>query len=150
MRIAAVIVLVAAITVPAAAKAESIEDLFRQFGLFGTWAIDCGEAASPANPHVHITAATSGVVLERHDLGPHYAPNRYSVLAAQRLSATELSVEVIFQPGREVEERQKLVFSVHGGTRRTLFNQPEDGQVRVKDGVSLAAGSKTPVLRKCE
>ena len=59
-------------------------------------------------------------------------------------------MEVIFQPGTETEERQKLVFPVRDGTRRTLFNQPEDGPVRVKDGVALAHGTKTPVLKKCE
>ncbi len=150
MRIAAVIVLAAAIAVPVTAKAGSADDLFSQFGLFGTWAIDCGAAASPANPHVIITTPSAGLVLERHDLGPNYPANRYSVLAAKWISATELSVEVIFQPGSAVEERQKLVFLVRDGTRRTIFNQPDDGPVRVKDGVVLAAGAPTPVLKKCE
>jgi hypothetical protein len=59
-------------------------------------------------------------------------------------------VEVIFQPGRELEEHQKLVFQIQNGTRRTIFNQPEGGAVRVKDGIALAHGMKTPVLKKCE
>ena len=45
---------------------------------------------------------------------------------------------MIFQPGTEVEERQKLVFRVRDNTRRTMFNQPADGPVRVKDGIVLA------------
>ena len=89
-------------------------------------------------------------MLEDHDLGPDFSVNRYSVLSAERVSASSISVEVIFQPGTEVEERQKLVFSVRDNTRRTMFNQGDGGTVRVKDGIALARGSKTPLLRKCE
>ena len=149
MRIAAVLGLAFATAVPAA-KAAPVDELFRQFGLFGTWAPDCGQAASPANPHVSITTPSPGLVLENHDLGRDYAINRYSMLAAERISDERLSVEVIFQPGTDAEERQKLVILVRKGTRRTMFNQPDGGAVRVKNGIALAHGSKTPVLNKCE
>jgi hypothetical protein len=148
MRIAAVMVLAA--TMMSAARAAPVDELFRQFGLFGSWATDCAQPASPGNPHVSITLLSPGLVLESHDLGPDYTLNRYSILSAERLSADELAVEVIFQPGSEGEERQKLIFRVRDGTRRTLFNQAQDGPVRVKDGIALANGSKTPVLNKCE
>jgi hypothetical protein len=150
MRIVAVFVLAAATAIPAAAKAVSVDGLFQQFGLFGTWAIECGQAASPANPHVSITTPSPGQVLEDHDLGHDYAINHYRMLSAERLSGERLAVEVIFQPGTDAEERQKLVFLVRKGTRRTLFNQPASGAVRVKDGIALAHGNRTPVLRKCE
>jgi hypothetical protein len=150
MRIAAIILLVAATVMPAAAGSGSVEDLFRQFGLFGTWASDCSQPPSPANPHVSITTPTAGLVLEDHDLGPDFAINHYSVLSAEPVSETGLSVEVIFQPGTETEERQRLVFQIRDGSRRTMFNQPDGGAVRVKDGIALARGTKTPVLKKCE
>ena len=150
MRIVAVFVLAAATVISAAAEAASIEVLFQQFGLFGTWAIDCAQAASPGNPHVSITAPSLGLVLEDHDLGADYTINQYRMLSAERLSGERLAVEVIFQPGTAAEERQKLVFLVRDRTRRTMFNQPEGGEVRVKDGIALAHGNRTPVLRKCE
>jgi hypothetical protein len=149
MRIAAVIVFVTLAVIPAAAS-PSIEDLFRQFGLFGIWATDCNQPATPANPHVSITTPSSGLILENHDLGPDFAINRYSVLSAERISATRLSVTVIFQPGAQDEERQKLEFLIRKDTRRTIFNQPDGGAVRVKDGIALARHITTPVLRKCE
>ena len=93
---------------------------------------------------------SEGLILEDHNLGPDFAINRYSVVSAERASPTNLSVDVIFQPGTEVEERQKLVFSLHDNTRRTMFNQTNGGAVRVKDGIALARGSKTPLLRRCE
>ena len=93
---------------------------------------------------------TAGVVIEDHDLGADYALNRYSVLAAQRITAERLAVDVIFQPGTADEEHHKLEFLVHEGTRRTMFYQSDGGPVRVKGGIALAAGRKTPLLRKCE
>jgi hypothetical protein len=149
MRIAAVMV-VALAAVQTAAQTAPVDALFQQFGLFGTWASDCGRTASLDNPHVNIAASSPGLVVENHDFGQDYAVNHYSVLSAERLSDERLSVEVIFQPGTDAEERQKLVFLVRERTRRTLFNQPAGGAVRVKDGIALARGGKTPVLRKCE
>ena len=148
VRIAAV-VLYLVVALPAAA-APSIDELFHRLGLFGTWASDCAASASPADPHVTIHAIAPGVILEDHDLGPDNEVNRYSILSAQPLSGTQIALQVIFQPGQEDEERQKLVWSVHNGTLRTLFNQPQGGPVRVKDGVAVGYDVKTPVLRKCE
>jgi len=31
-----------------------------------------------------------------------------------------------------------------------MFNQTSGGTVRVKDGIALARGTKTPLLRRCE
>ncbi len=149
MRIAAIFFLVAAAIMSTSANATSVEELFQKFGLFGTWAGDCSQPPSPTNPHVSITTPTAGLVLEDHDLGPDFAINNYSVLSAEMVSETRLSVEVIFQPGSETEERQRLVFQIRDGTRRTMFNQPDGGMVRVKDGIALARGTKTPILNKC-
>ena len=150
MRFVAVLVFAALTAVSAVARAAPPDRLFREFGLFGTWAADCKAPASPGNPHVSITTPAPGVALEDHDLGPNYAVNRYSMLSAERISAEELSVETIFQPGTDAEERQKLIFLVRDGTRRTMFNQPDHGSVRVKDGIVVSRGTKTPVLNKCE
>jgi hypothetical protein len=170
MRVVAVLAVVAALAAPSAAqhrpkdtakdapkqpsqdtaKPASVDDTFREFNLLGVWAVDCQQPASPENPHLSITTPAAGVVLEKHDIGPDYAVNQYSILSAERLSATRLAVEVVFQPGSDGEERQKLVFRVRDNTRRTMFNQPEGGAVRVKDGIALANRSRTPTLKKCE
>ena len=144
-----VAVLVASFILFNEAYAASVEELFQQFGLFGSWATECNKPATPGNPHVSITMPSTGLVLEDHNLGPDFTVNRYRVLSAERVSATSLSVDVIFQPGTEIEERQKLVFSVRDHTRRTLFNQTDGGAIRVKDGVALARGKRTPLLQKC-
>ncbi len=111
MLIAAVMVLAAATAMPAD-KTVPVETLFREFGLLGTWASHCTQAASPGNPHVSITTPGAGAVLEEHDLGSGYAINRYSMLSGERLSDELLSVKTIFQPGTAGEERERLVFRV--------------------------------------
>ena len=143
MRVVAVLVLAAATVLSAAAGAEPVDALFQQFGLIGTWASDCKQPASPVNPHVSTVTPGPGLVSESQNLGPDYAINRYSMLTAERISPDELSVQAIFQPGTEAEERQKLVFLVRKDSRRTIFNQAEDGVV-------TAFGTKTSVLEKCE
>ncbi len=128
---------------------SSVEELFTRFGLFGTWAAHCKGRATPVNPHVDIGNPSPGLVFEDHDLGGGYAVNRYSVVAAEALSPTRLAVEVVFQPGKPDEQRQWLIYEVRHDTRRTLFNRTDSGAVRVKDGIALARGTRTPVLRKC-
>jgi hypothetical protein len=150
MRLLAISAVVACLVGFPSANAMSADELFQQFGLFGTWASDCSRPATPSNPRVSITTPSAGLVLEDHNLGPDFSVNRYSVLSAERVSASSISVLVIFQPGTEAEERQKLVFSVRDNTRRTMFNEGDGGTVRVKDGIALARGSRTPLLRKCE
>lgn len=153
VRVAAVLVGLFATALPVAAAPEASpppEQVFEQFGLFGTWAVDCAAPAALGNPHVKISEPAPGVILEEHDLGPANVINRYSVLKAKRLSDTRLSVEVLFHPGKENEERQKLTFQVRDRTRRTVFNQVENGSVRVKNGIALWNGSETPLLHKCE
>lgn len=138
-------------TTEPAAKSEpdTLEELFKQLDLFGAWATDCTRGPSPANPHVSITTPSEGLVVEMHDIGPGYAANQYSVLSGQQMSGSRVQVEMLFQPGTQIEERQTLVFLVRDGTRRTLFNQPQGGEPRVKDGVVVGRGIKTPTLKKC-
>lgn len=150
MRVVTALVIAATASAALSAPASSTEDLFAQFGLFGTWAVDCKRTATPDNPHVSITKPAPGLILEDHDLGVGSAINRYSILSAEKLSANRLSVEVIFQPGKDTEERQQLVWAINDRTLRTLFNQPQNGPVRVKDGVAVAYGVQTPLLNKCE
>jgi hypothetical protein len=142
---------VAFLAIPAAAQEKaSVADLFKQYGLVGEWAVDCKAHATPANPHVEVTEDEKGAIIERHDLGGDYRVNTYRMLAAKRVSATEVSVQALFDPDTEGEQKQDLTFAVRDKTRRTVFTQVEGGAVRVKNGIAVGYGMKTPRLRKCE
>jgi hypothetical protein len=150
MRIAAFLVLTVSLATPAAAHYSSVAELFKQFDLIGRFATDCGAPARPDNPHVSIAVSGGDLVQEEQNIGASFAVNHYRVLSAKRISATRLSVQVMFQAGGEAEQRQILEFLVRNGTRRTMFNRREGGAVRVKNGIALATGTKTPPLNKCE
>jgi hypothetical protein len=123
-------------------------EVFAHYGLFGEWAVDCAAKATPSNPHVSVKEETGGIV-ETHDLGPDYAANRYRVTEAKGLSPTRVSVDVSFQAADRAAQPQQLVFAVRDDTRRTLFTRVDDGPVRVKNGVVVGYGTKTPRLKKC-
>lgn len=129
------------------------EPVFRDLNLLGTWAPDCGAPASPQNPHVATTAPGDGRVVETHDVGPEYAANLYHFVAARRLDKDSVEARALFRPGVEGEEAQTLVMRIARDakgtdTRRTMYNRGDDG-VRVKNGVALRSGLKTPVLKRC-
>jgi hypothetical protein len=157
MRVAAFLVLlVAGIHSAAATEAAApvtgkpaIAAVLKDFGLFGAWAVNCALPATPANPHVSIVETEPGTVVERHDLGPEYETNSYSVIAAAPVSTTRVSLDVVFKPAAEGEQRQHLILRVDHDTRRTMYNRVEHGAVVVKDGVVVGHGAHTPLLHKC-
>jgi hypothetical protein len=157
MRVAAFLVLLVAgvhsaaatETAPAATTKPPVAAVLKDFGLFGAWAVNCAEPATPANPHVSIFEMQPDTVVERHDLGPEYETNSYRVVAAAPLSKTRVSVDVVFKPGASGQQPQRLIFRVEHDTRRTIFNRIDNGAVVVKDGVVLGRGARTPLLHRC-
>ena len=156
MRLAAFVLLVLTGVLPAAAQdarppvdVAKIEAVLRDAGMFGTWAVDCQAAPTPANPHVSMLMADSGSVIARHELGGDFEISTYQVVAAMRLSKTRVSVDVLFKPGSAREQEQSLVFAIENETRRTMFNRIAGGAVVVKDGIVAGHNVKTPVLKKC-
>jgi hypothetical protein len=133
---------------PAAATKPAVAAVLKDFGLFGAWAVNCAMPATPANPHVSIFEMQPDTVIERHDLGPEYETNSYRVIAAEPLSKTRVSVDVVFRPGASGQP-QRLIFRVEHGMRRTMFNRIENGAVVVKDGIVVGRGLKTPLLHRC-
>jgi len=149
-RIAATLALTTALAAPAAARPASVEHLFREFGLFGAWAANCGEAASPDNPRVTVAMPEPGRVVERHDFGPGYETNRYVILSARRIAAGRLGIEARFEQGDADPEQQRIILRVEGRERRTLFNVPSGEEPRVIEGIAIVSGLPTPTLTKCE
>ena len=132
------------------AAEPGVVDLFHSFDLFGTFAPDCSRPAAPSNPYVNVSQQVGGLVIEAHNVGAAYATNLYSVRAARRLGADRLEIKVVFVPGTQAEEFQTLELLVGKGTRRTMLNRVDDGPVRVRRGIAVANGSKTPLLKKCD
>jgi len=143
-------VLAALLLAPAAAKPSTVVRVLQEFDLFGAWASDCDGDASPANPHVSVTMSAPGEVLEQHDFGLGYEPNRYRILSARRLDKERLQVETLFEQEGAEPQRQRIIMRFEDGRRRTIFTAPKGEEPRVLNGIAIASGAPTPQLRKCD
>jgi hypothetical protein len=148
--VAAAIALMAVFSGTVAARPMSAERLFHEFGLFGVWATDCAAAPSIDNPHVSVGMPQPGAVLEQHDFGPDYEPNRYVIVAARRLRDRRLALDALFEQDDAEPQRQLIIMHVENHTRRTMFTGTGHESPRVLNGIATATGTPTPVLKKCE
>jgi len=150
VRIAAVIALATMVAGSAAAKPSSPAREFRHFDLYGLWASNCGEAPSPDNPHVTVSAGRKGMVLEEDEFGRDYEVNRYAFVAVKRMSGRRIALDALFKQGEAEPQPQLIIMQIERGTRRTLFTGSTDEPPRVKDGIAVAIGKPTPLLNKCD
>ena len=134
----------------AVAATSTAARVYRELGLFGTWAPNCAEPASPDNPRASVVNGDDGVVLERDDFGEGYEVNRYLIVAARRVKGHEVAVDALFAQGGAEPRRQLIIMRVEHGTRRTTFTGTGVGPPLVKDGVAAANGKPTPQLNKCD
>jgi hypothetical protein len=146
----AVAVLVALSVAPAASKPSTMVGVLQEFDLFGTWASDCDADASVTNPRVSVTMKEPDQVVERHDFGPGYEPNRYRILSARRLDKDRLAIETLFEQEGSGPQLQRIVMRFDNGGRRTILTVPKGEEPRVVNGIAVASGLPTPRLRKCD
>ncbi len=150
MRVCAAFVAVFAFLTSAAARERPIAKIFEQFGLFGTWAINCERKPSVDNPRVTVVKPRGrGPVIEKDDAGPGTYANRYTIVSATPLTADTVEVNVLYRIGKEHTQAQKQIWFVRAGNWRTLFNKPKGDSARVKNGIVVGSGAETPVLHKC-
>ena len=144
--VAGAIVFVAA----AVAATSPAARVYRELGLFGTWAPNCAEPASPDNPHVSVANGEKGLVLEQDDFGADYEINRYLIVAARRMKDHRVVVDALFAQDGAEPKRQLIIMHVVDRTRRTMFTGTGDAPPLVKDGIAVANGQPTPQLNKCD
>jgi hypothetical protein len=148
------IVVAAVIAAGSHAAKSTAEREFEHLDLFGAWAPNCAEAASPDNPHVVVVRGDKGYVIEQNEFGAGYEINRYLIVAARHISGHRLAIDALFQQDDNEPQQQLIVieFGREGGkrTRHTVFTGTGNGPPLVKDGVAVAVGKPTPVLNKCD
>ncbi len=133
----------AAGTVPA--QAQEVAGILNAFGLFGSWAIECGAPASPGNVVQTVGWTGREPVEYSETIGAGAAAKRYRVVSARMPDATTLVMRVLLN-GRFSEN---LTIAKYGNDAiRTMTNQAWNGFL-VQNGVILASGRPTPWLRKC-
>jgi hypothetical protein len=130
----------------ALADGSPVPDILRQFGLLGTWAIDCSRAAGPNDEHSIYAISASGEATMSYTRGEPYRDIVYSIRAAERVAPDRLALTVLHMPDRTPVD---LVLLKEAGTLRVWSSHTPDGRMLVMGGVITGNGKESPRFRRC-
>jgi len=128
------------------ALADSTADIARDWGLLGTWAVDC--SAPPVRGRGAIISyeiTSDGSLIYRRD----HDPSDINEVTSAHIEADETLVLSIVLP-KAHQTRENGIAKTPDGSIRSVFNRGEDGSYTIRDGRFVANGKPTPLLRKCE
>ncbi|MBR0810995.1 hypothetical protein JQ544_05645 [Bradyrhizobium diazoefficiens] len=135
----------AAIT-PAAA-AGTLAATVEQWGLLGSWAVDC--AARPDRDKGALLTyeiRKDGRVMYRRNFGE--ARDENEIVSATVNADGLLSMMVYFPSLRQTREFGLLL--AKDGSLRAIYNRSERGEYTIRDGKYIATGSPTPLQQRCD
>src|SRR5215468_6178648 len=78
-----------------AADTPSPTTAVRDFGLLGTWAVECSRPPSPRNEHSLFSVTDAGGIWVFNDFGPDYDGMIYRVVDASLVDADKVSLRQI-------------------------------------------------------
>ncbi len=129
---------------PAVSQAGKDSDELLQFGLVGSWSLDCQKPPSPANPFVSFIQSTAGQPTRQVVTGKPQFDSLVPLSDAQMLDDTHLRLS--YPQGRVtitvtlLKEQRRI---------RPYEAVASDGTVSVSRGVVKASGQPTGWLLKC-
>jgi hypothetical protein len=74
---------------------ETAADAVEQFGLIGTWAVDCNQSPSPRNEHALFSVTSIGTAQLRNDFGRDYDEMVYRIVAASLQGPDKLALRQV-------------------------------------------------------
>jgi hypothetical protein len=131
---------------PCFAEENPVPGVLQQFGLLGTWAIDCAQPAGPANEYSIYAVSPSGEATLAYARGEPYRDIIYAIRAAERVTADRLALHVLHLPEKFSVD---LVLRKEGATVRVWSSHASDGHMLVIGGVIAGNGAESPRFRRC-
>jgi hypothetical protein len=142
------LILAFVLTTPLAAKAESVQQILRQYGMLGTFADDCSQPASKNNFYTVYAPMPNGNVRRTYYNGPNKIYNQYVLEHVNRISSDQL-----FYQQKGSAGRISIVLIVAGNRYHVLSSQNENGKAYVQDGKftsnTSSPGQESPWQTKC-
>jgi hypothetical protein len=156
MRLAAIVTCLAIGLAPALAqlpqqtnkKGGAVAETLRQWGLLGTWSLDCGR--QPGGNHIHIRYVEwmGGKVMTERDYGDPARNDSNEIINATINADGSLTLVVDFQSlGGQI--RTFALMRDRPDRLRAVWNRGPDGTYTVKDGRFTGNGNETPWQYKC-
>lgn len=128
------------------ASADNPADIVRDWGLLGTWAVNCAKPAKEARGNViSYEIGPSGELIYRRD---NDADDVNTIIAATVAPDHTLTLSIEMPQYKQVREFGVAMEPDH--SIRTLFNRGEDGSYTIRDGRFVGNSKLTPRLRKCD
>jgi hypothetical protein len=130
-----------------AAGAESLATTVEQWGLLGSWAVDC--AARPDRDKGALLTyeiRKDGRVMYRRNFGE--AKDENEVVSAM-ISADGLLNVMVYFPLLQQTREFGLLLSKQGSLR-AIYNRSQRGEYTIRDGKYVATGAPTPAQQRCD
>ena len=134
-------------TMTPAAGAETLAATIEQWGLLGSWAVDC--AAKPDRDKGALLSyeiRKDGRVMYRRNFGD--AKDENEVVSAT-VSADGLLNVMVYFPSLHQAREFGLAHLKDGGLR-AIYNRSERGEYTIRDGKYVATGAPTPPQQRCD
>ncbi|MBR0703369.1 hypothetical protein JQ599_25930 [Bradyrhizobium diazoefficiens] len=135
------------VAVTPTASAETLAATVEQWGLLGSWAVDC--AARPDRDKGALLTyeiRKDGRVMYRRNFGE--ARDENEVVSATVNAEGLLNVMVYFPSLHQAREFGLLLLK--DGSLRAIYNRSERGEYTIKDGKYVATGAPTPTQQRCD
>jgi len=135
------------IALASTARAETLAATVEQWGLLGSWAVDC--AARPDRDKGALLTyeiRKDGRVMYRRNFGD--AKDESEVVSATVNAEGLLNVMVFFPSLHQAREFGLLLQK--DGSLRALYNRSERGEYTIRDGRYVATGAPTPAQQRCD
>ena len=114
-----------------------------QWGLAGTWSLDCGTPPSQQNYHLSFTVGVAGRAFYAPQFGA--APDPAEIESAKILPDRTIELIIKFS-----EPRRYVFASANDGRAiRTIVSQKVGGEYAVRDGKYVPQGSDTVWIKRC-
>jgi hypothetical protein len=129
------------------AGAETLAATVEQWGLLGSWAVDC--AARPDRDKGALLTyeiRQDGRVMYRRNFGE--ARDESEVVSATVNAEGLLNVMVYFPSLHQAREFGLLLLK--DGGLRAIYNRSERGEYTIRDGKYVATGAPTPTQQRCD
>ncbi|WP_025034620.1 hypothetical protein [Bradyrhizobium sp. DOA9] len=129
------------------ASAETLAATVEQWGLLGSWAVDC--ATRPDRDKGALLTyeiRKDGRVMYRRNFGE--ARDENEVVSATVNAEGLLNVMVYFPSLHQAREFGLLLQK--DGSLRAIYNRSERGEYTIRDGKYVATGAPTPAQQRCD
>ncbi|QOZ54509.1 hypothetical protein XH90_26380 [Bradyrhizobium sp. CCBAU 53338] len=129
------------------AYAETLAATVEQWGLLGSWAVDC--AARPDRDKGALLTYEirgDGRVMYRRNFGD--ARDENEVVSATVNAEGLLNLMVFFPSLHQTREFGLLL--AKDGSLRAIYNRSERGEYTIKDGKYVKTGAPTPLQQRCD